>query len=87
MLLPGMLSRVALVRYNVSEERIASIIRAFLCSLFHLLLTAIFVSSLPIVANLVTEAIRSSRTSVITKATLRNIQTKTFFLSRGAKVF
>jgi hypothetical protein len=93
----GMLRRVALVKSNVSEERIASIIRAeridelgtslavstlrrnttssiiFLRSVRRLLVTAYVVPSSPILVTLMVEAIRSSETSVLTRATLCNI--------------
>jgi hypothetical protein len=72
MLFPGMLPRVALVRTDVSEERIASIIRVysivFLCSVLQLLVTANIVSSLPILVVLMMEAIYSSETLVLTIA-------------------
>jgi hypothetical protein len=45
---------------------------AFLCSMFRVLVTANVPSS-PILVTLVTEAIRSSETSVVTRATRRNI--------------
>jgi hypothetical protein len=53
----GMLGRVALIRTDVSEK----------------LVTANVVPSSPILVTLMTEAIRSSATSVLTRATLRNI--------------
>jgi hypothetical protein len=53
-----MLRRVALVRTDVSEELSASII---------------IVSSSPILVTLMKEALSSSETSVITRATRRNI--------------
>jgi hypothetical protein len=82
----GMLRRVALVRTDVSEERSVSYIRVTRivelgttlavtsnrCTLCRLLVTASVVPSSP---NLVTlmEALGSSETSVLTKATRRNI--------------
>jgi hypothetical protein len=62
----GMWSRVALVRTDVLEERIASIIRLTrICELGTLVVTYFF--------TLMMEAIRSSQTSVLTRATRRNI--------------
>jgi hypothetical protein len=80
----GMLRRVDFVRTNVSEERIASIIRmtgigelgttlavaSNRSSLLQLLVTANFVPSLPIPVTLMMEAISFS---VLTRATRRNI--------------
>jgi hypothetical protein len=77
----GMLCHVALVRTDVSEERSASIIRGtridklgttFLCSVRWLLVTADIVHSAPILVTLM-EAICSSETSVLTRATRCNI--------------
>jgi hypothetical protein len=49
-----MLCRVAVVRTDISEERITSIIKVlvFLCSMLQLLVTANFVSSLLILFSL-----------------------------------
>jgi hypothetical protein len=74
----GMLRRVTLVRIDVSEERSASIIRmtrivAFLRSLHRLLVTANVVPGSPILVTLIMEALSSSETSVLTRATWRNI--------------
>jgi hypothetical protein len=78
----GVLRRVALVRTDVSEERIASIVR--LARIVELgttlavtsnrstLQSANVVPSLPILVTLMMEAIRSSETSVLTRATQRN---------------
>jgi hypothetical protein len=98
-----MLRRVALVRADVSEENIASVIRmtricelrktlaissnrstlrrnihitlyiVFICSVLRLLVTAKIVSSSPSLVTLMMEEICSSKTSVVTKAMLRNI--------------
>jgi hypothetical protein len=79
-----MLRHVALVRADVSEELIASIIRmvriselgttlAVTSSWLPLLVTANVVRSSPILVNLMMEAIRFSETSVITIATRHNI--------------
>jgi hypothetical protein len=62
----GMLRRVALVRTDVSEKRIASIM-----SVLQLLVTDNVVPSSPILVTLKMEAIRSSEMSVLTRATLR----------------
>jgi hypothetical protein len=69
----GMLRRVALVRTDVSEEPSASFIRAFLRSVPRLLVAASVVPSSPILVTLMKEALSSSETSVLTKATRRNI--------------
>jgi hypothetical protein len=85
-----MLRRVALVITDVSEDRIASIIRVtrigdlgktlavttvivFLRIMRRFLVTGNIVSSSPILVTLMMEAMRSSETSVITRATRRNI--------------
>jgi hypothetical protein len=79
-----MLCHVTLVRTDVSEERCASIIRVtrisevgmlvvlFLHSIHQLLVTANIPSSL-ILVTLTIETVRSSETSVLTRATWRNI--------------
>jgi hypothetical protein len=64
---------MALVRTDVSEER-----SAFLRSVRRLLITANVLSS-PILVTLMMDAIRSSETSVLTRATRRTSQ-KTLFL-------
>jgi hypothetical protein len=63
-----MLRRVALVRTDVSEERSKQILR----SVRRLPVTA-NISSLPILVTLMMEALRSSETSVLVRATRRNI--------------
>jgi hypothetical protein len=75
----GMLRRVVLVRTDVSEELSTSFIRVtriggwvFLCSVRPLLVTASVVPSSPILVTLM-EALRSSETSVLTRATWSNI--------------
>jgi hypothetical protein len=68
----GMLGRVDFVITDVSEELSASFIRVFLRSVRRLLVTAsVFPSSL-ILVTLMKEALRSSETSVLTRATGRN---------------
>jgi hypothetical protein len=73
-----MLRRVALIRTDVSEELSASIIRVtrigelFLRSVRRLLVTTNVPSS-PIIVTLVVKALRSSETSILTRATRRNI--------------
>jgi hypothetical protein len=59
------------VRSDVSEERIASI--TFHRTVLQLLVTANVVSSSLILFALMMEAIRSSETSVLTRATWRHI--------------
>jgi hypothetical protein len=66
----GMLRRVALVRTDVSEEFSAFI---FLRSVRRLLVTDSVVPSSPILVTLMKETLRSSETSVLTRATRRNI--------------
>jgi hypothetical protein len=76
-----MLSRVALVRTDVSEELSTSVIRVtrigeqgttLALTSNRLLITANVVSSSPILVTLRMEALSSSETSVLTKAILRN---------------
>jgi hypothetical protein len=61
----GMLRLVALVRTDVSE--------VFLRSVRRLLVTASVISSSPILVTLMKEALSSSETSVLTRATRLNI--------------
>jgi hypothetical protein len=70
---------VSLVRTGVSGERIASV---FLHSLRRFLVTANIVPSSPILVALMMDAIRSSETSVLTRATQRNIPEDTYLHSR-----
>jgi hypothetical protein len=77
---PGMLRRVALVRTDVSEELSASFIRVTrigelgtTLSVRRLLVTTTVVPSSPIPVTLMKEERISSETSVLTRATRRNI--------------
>jgi hypothetical protein len=65
-----MLYRVALVRADVSEEHTAS---KFPRSVLRLLVTVHVVHSSPILLTLMTEAMRSSESSVLKTVTWRNI--------------
>jgi hypothetical protein len=66
-----MLRRVPLVRTGVSEELSASIIGV--TRIGEKLVTANVIPSSPILVTLMMEALNSSETSVLTKATQRNI--------------
>jgi hypothetical protein len=73
-----MLRRVTLARTDVSEELSASFIRVTIIGeLGTTLVTAIVVSSSPIIATLMKEALCSSETSVLTRATRRSISEDT----------
>jgi hypothetical protein len=64
---------VALVRTDVSDELSASFIRVASRSVRRLLVTAGVVPSSPILFTLMKEVLSSSETSVLTRATWRNI--------------
>jgi hypothetical protein len=66
----GVLRRVALVRTNVLEELNASFIRA---TRIGELGRTLAVTSTPILVTLIKEALSSSETSVLTRATRRHI--------------
>jgi hypothetical protein len=70
---PVMLPCVVLVRTDVSEELMAYYVTVFLRSVLRLLVIAIVVSNSLILVTLMMEKISSSETSVLTRATLRNI--------------
>jgi hypothetical protein len=94
-----MLRRVALVRIDVSEEHITSTTRFTKIGKLGttlamigkqitprmLLLAAIVLSSSPIFATLLMEAIRSSETLVLTRVTRRNIPKDDSLLSHRRK--
>jgi hypothetical protein len=84
----GMLRRVALVRTDVSEEPSARCeqIPIFLCSVRRLLVAASVVASSPILLTLMNKALGSSETSVLTRATRRNIQQDTVLVTTLAFV-
>jgi hypothetical protein len=65
-----MLRRVALVGTDVSEERIASIVRVIKIGELG---TTLALSSSPILVTLMMEALSSPETSVLTRAIRRNI--------------
>jgi hypothetical protein len=74
---------VAVVRTDVSEERIASVIRMKKISeleMLAVLVTANVAPSSLIFFAMMMETIRSSKTWVITKATRRHIQEDGFFI-------
>jgi hypothetical protein len=59
--------------FTRATRRNIQVHRAFLRSVLWLLVTANVVPSSPILVTLMMEAIRSSKTSVLTRATWRNI--------------
>jgi hypothetical protein len=69
----GMLRRVALVRTDVLEELGASFIRVTRIDELRTMLVTANVPSSPILVILMMKALRSSETSVLTRATRRNI--------------
>jgi ABC-type molybdate transport system permease subunit len=88
-----MLHRVALIRTEVSDELIASFIRvtrigelgttlAVTSNRRTLLVTASVVVSSPILVTLMKEALSSSETLLVTRATRRNISEDTTLLYR-----
>jgi hypothetical protein len=89
MVFSGMLSRVALVRTDVSQELSVSFIRVIrigelettLAVTRNLLVTASVISSSPILVTLMKETLSSSETSVLTRATRHNIPEDTILHS------
>jgi hypothetical protein len=95
-----MLSRVALVRADISEEHVASIIEVKRISkletmltvtrnrstLLQLIVTVNAVPSSLVFVNLMMEAICYSKTSVITRVTRRRILETAFFIVTAVKI-
>jgi hypothetical protein len=82
-----MFRRVALGRTDVSEELSASFIRVTrigeLGTTLRLLVTASIVPSSPIIVTLMKEALSSSETTVLTRATRHNIPEDTILHSHS----